>query len=125
MLERASSRRSLAIAFTLAAMAIDPKLPVETEWRYGLIVPGSIRGDRFTLRDALDHPREIEVVYDGSFPDTVCGGQDAVIEGVVDGDVFVASEVSSPGCTKGYPCRRWICLPPEQRPAECRANYFE
>jgi hypothetical protein len=120
MLERVSSRRSIAIAFTLAAMAIDPELPVETEWRYGVIVPDSVWADRFTLRDSLDPPKQVEVVYRGVLPAGVCGGEDAVIEGNFDGDVFVATRVSGPGCTKGDPCRRWRCLPAKQRPAECR-----
>jgi hypothetical protein len=121
MLERASSRRSIAIAFTLTAMAIDPEAAPEIETHWGMIEASSFRldaeGYHFQLRGT---PHEI--VYAGALPKDVCVGTDAVVEGTVEGERFVATRVARPTCIKGNPCRPYACLPLEERPVECRPD---
>lgn len=125
MVERVSSPsgRPLAIAFTLTAMALDLELPVtaEAEVWWGVIEPGSMElGEdghhfRFARSPQL-------IVYPGSIPDDVCPGEDAVVEGKVEGGRFVATSVRRMACIKGNECRPYACLPVDQRPAWCRGQ---
>lgn len=127
MLELAPVGWAIAIVAALVFGHVNPRVPVspEPDWHYGVIDARSFHSaggvHRFTLRPLFsDDPAPVEVLYIGALPDSVCAGVDANVEGVSEGGLLVASQVRGPTCTKGFECRRWQCLPMEQRPEECQ-----
>lgn len=118
---------AVAAALIFRAVVVLHDRPPPPEWRWGTILHDGLEttpeGYRFKLRDITGaEPRVVDVLFRGTLPDAVCAGEDASIEGRVHGELFVASEVHGPFCTKGDPCRRYRCLPETQRPVECRGK---
>ena len=95
------------------------------EWRGGVMLRGTLHGDRFEIvQQWPEHHDRVGVVFDGRLPDTVCEGVAVAIAGWWVGEHFEAAHVVADR-SKYDACLEWQCFPIDERPPPCRRPRFE